>query len=58
MSVVIKGIPASTGIVVGPVHLLRWEVPDVPHRIVPDEHVEAEIARFREALVHAKFGET
>ena len=31
------GIPASPGIVVGPVHLLRWEVPDVRHRIIPDD---------------------
>ena len=31
------GIPASPGIVVGPVHLLVWEVPDVRHRIIADE---------------------
>ena len=41
----IRGIPASPGIVVGHVHLLRWEVPDVRHRIIPDEQVPDEIAR-------------
>ena len=41
----IVGLPASPGIVVGHVHLLRWEVPEVRHRIVADDHIEAEIAR-------------
>jgi len=50
----IVGISASPGIVLGPVHLLRWEVPDVPHRIIADEEVEREIARLREALAKAK----
>ncbi len=48
------GIPASPGIAVGPVHLLRWEVPDVPHRIIPDEAVPGELKRFRSALDAAK----
>lgn len=47
------GISASPGIVLGPVHLLRWEVPDVPHHIVADEDVESEIARFHAALAEA-----
>lgn len=50
----IVGISASPGIVHGPVHLLRWEVPDVPHHIIPDEEVDAEVARFRDALARAK----
>ena len=50
----IRGIPASPGIVVGHVHLLRWEVPDVRHRIVPDEGVDAEIARFHATLARAR----
>ena len=33
------GIPASPGIAVGPVHLLRWEIPEVRHRIIPDDAV-------------------
>jgi phosphotransferase system enzyme I (PtsI) len=47
------GMPASPGIVIGPVHLLRWEVPDVPHRIIPDEAVDDEIARLHSALARA-----
>ncbi|HXV16183.1 MAG TPA: phosphoenolpyruvate--protein phosphotransferase [Gemmatimonadaceae bacterium] len=48
------GMPASPGIVIGPVHLLLWEVPEVPHRIVPDEAIPGEIRRFHEALEKAK----
>ena len=48
------GIPASPGIVIGSVHLLLWEVPEVPNRIVADEAIPSEIARFHEALVKAK----
>jgi phosphotransferase system enzyme I (PtsI) len=50
----IRGIPASPGIVVGKVHLLRWEVPDVRHRIISDEHIPEEIARLHAAVERAK----
>jgi phosphotransferase system enzyme I (PtsI) len=48
------GVPASPGIAVGPVHLLRWEVPEVRHRIIPDDAVPGELERFRRALEKAK----
>jgi phosphoenolpyruvate-protein phosphotransferase (PTS system enzyme I) len=48
------GMPASPGIVIGPVHLLLWEVPEVPHRIVPDEGISREIERLHEAIETAK----
>ena len=48
------GVPASPGIAVGPVHLLRWEVPEVRHRIIPDDAVPGELQRFRAALDKAK----
>jgi phosphoenolpyruvate-protein phosphotransferase (PTS system enzyme I) len=48
------GMPASPGIVIGPVHLLLWEVPEVPHRIVPDESIPAEIERLHDAIEKAK----
>jgi phosphotransferase system enzyme I (PtsI) len=48
------GIPASPGIAVGPVHLLRWEIPEVRHRIIPDEAIPAEIARLHDALERAQ----
>ena len=50
----LTGIPASPGIVVGYVHLLRWEVPDVRHRVVTDEEIPAEIGRLRAALEAAR----
>jgi phosphotransferase system enzyme I (PtsI) len=50
----IRGIPASPGIVVGQVHLLRWEVPDVRHRIIPDENIHDELDRLQAAIERAK----
>jgi len=47
-------MPASPGIVEGPVRLLRWEVPEVRHRIIPDEAIPAEKKRFHEAIERAK----
>jgi phosphoenolpyruvate-protein phosphotransferase (PTS system enzyme I) len=50
---VLHGIPASPGIVFGPVRLLRWEVPEVPHRIIDDDAIEEEIERFWTAVERA-----
>jgi phosphotransferase system enzyme I (PtsI) len=47
-------MPASPGIVDGQVHLLRWEVPDVRHRIIPDEAISGEIKRFHAGLEQAR----
>jgi phosphotransferase system enzyme I (PtsI) len=47
-------MPASPGIAMGPVHLLRWEVPDVPHRIIRDDEIDDEIARLHAALAKAR----
>ena len=41
----LTGIPAAPGIAVGPVYLLRWEVPEVRYRIITDEQVPHEIGR-------------
>lgn len=46
----LAGSPASPGIVVGPVHLLRWEVPQVRHAVVPAEQVPAELERLEAAM--------
>lgn len=53
MRLQLAGIAASPGIVVGPVYLLRWEVPDVPQRIVPDEEIPAELERLHAAIARA-----
>lgn len=50
----IIGMPASPGIVIGPVHLLLWEVPEVTHTIIPDEAVPREIERLNGAIDQAK----
>ena len=49
----LTGISASPGIVVGPVYLLRWEVPDVPARLIDDAAIPAELERLDEAFAHA-----
>jgi phosphoenolpyruvate-protein phosphotransferase (PTS system enzyme I) len=54
MERMLRGIPASPGIVAGPVHLLRWEVPDVPTRMVAEHEVAGEIARFHSAVTRAQ----
>lgn len=51
---VLRGIPASPGIVVGPVHLLRWEVPEVRQRVIDDADIDAEIARLQTAFDRAR----
>jgi phosphotransferase system enzyme I (PtsI) len=48
------GIPASPGIAVGTVHLLRWEIPEVRHRIIPDDAIPSEIERFHAARARAQ----
>jgi phosphotransferase system enzyme I (PtsI) len=53
MNRVLQGVPASPGIVVGPVRLLLWEVPAVPHRVIDDSQIDTEVARFRDAVERA-----
>jgi phosphoenolpyruvate-protein phosphotransferase (PTS system enzyme I) len=50
----VVGIPASPGIAVGRVHLLRWEVPDIRHRIISDDAIPAELARLHDAIHRAQ----
>src|SRR3954465_5143364 len=50
----LTGIPASPGIVVGPIRLLRWELPEVKHRIVNDDAIPAELKRLQDAVSRAK----
>ncbi|MEX0935657.1 MAG: phosphoenolpyruvate--protein phosphotransferase [Gemmatimonadota bacterium] len=48
------GLPISEGIGFGPVRVVRWGVPDVPHRTVCEDEVSGEVERFRSALAFAK----
>ncbi len=54
MERMLRGLPASPGIVAGPVHLLRWEVPDVPPRTVTEAEVPGELSRFHDAVARAQ----
>jgi phosphotransferase system enzyme I (PtsI) len=47
---VLKGIGVSPGMAVGPVVLVRWALPEVPHRVVPRSQVEKEVRRLRAAV--------
>ena len=48
------GLPIAEGIAFGPIRLVRWSVPAVPHRMIPDDEVEAEVERLDEALTWAQ----
>ena len=49
----LHGVSASPGIVTGTAHLLRWEVPEVPARVVTDGEVAGERERLRAAVAAA-----
>lgn len=50
MPLILKGIPASPGIVLGQVHLLRWEVPEVPDGVIGADEIDGEVERVRIAF--------
>lgn len=50
----LKGIGVSPGIAVGPAVVVRWALPEVPHRVVPRSHVEKEVRRLRAAIKDVK----
>src|SRR2546430_15839405 len=45
----LKGIGVSPGIGVGAAIVVRWTMPEVPHRVVPRSQVEREGRRLRAA---------
>ncbi len=48
------GLAASEGIAEGPVHILRWGLPEVPHEVVSPEEVEHQVRHFHESREWAK----
>ena len=50
----LKGVGVSAGIGVGPAVVVRWSMPDVPHRVVPRARVEKEVRRLRAAVRDVK----
>ncbi len=50
----LKGIGVSPGIGVGKAIVVRWTMPEVPHRVVPRAQVEKEVRRLRAAVKDVK----
>ncbi len=50
----LKGIGVSPGIGVGAAIVVRWTMPEVPHRVVPRSQVEKEVRRLRAAVKDVK----
>jgi len=50
----LKGIGVSPGIAIGPVVVVRWALPEVPHRVVARTQVEKEVRRLRAAIKDVK----
>ncbi|HET7791603.1 MAG TPA: phosphoenolpyruvate-utilizing N-terminal domain-containing protein, partial [Gemmatimonadales bacterium] len=46
----LKGIGVSPGIAIGPAVIVRWTLPEVPHRVVSRTQVDREVRRLRAAL--------
>ncbi|MBI1967487.1 MAG: phosphoenolpyruvate--protein phosphotransferase [Gemmatimonadetes bacterium] len=50
----LKGIGVSAGIAIGPAIVVRWTLPEVPHRVVPRSQVTKEVRRLRAAVRDVK----
>ncbi len=50
----LKGIGVSPGIAIGPAVVVRWTLPEVPHRVVPRSQVEKEVRRLHAAVRDVK----
>lgn len=50
----LRGSGVSPGMAVGPAVVMRWTMPEVPHRIVPRSQVEGEVRRLRAAIRDVK----
>ena len=50
MSFCIHGLAVSYGIAIGRAHLVSQATLEVSHYLLPGKHVDAEVARFEEAL--------
>ena len=49
-SFTLHGIPVSKGIAIGRAHLLAPAALDVKHYLIPDDQVEAEVLRLKNAI--------
>lgn len=54
MNEILKGIPASSGIVIGPVYIVGRDDFEVSRRAVSESEVVSEIVRFEESLIQTR----
>jgi len=52
--IILKGIPASPGIIIGKAFLFDREQYTIPRRNIKEEHIQNEIKRFKDSLVQTK----
>ncbi len=46
----LKGIGVSPGIAIGPLYVMSAEMPEITHRVIANDEVEAELFRLRKAI--------
>jgi phosphotransferase system enzyme I (PtsI) len=54
MSIVLDGLAASEGIGLGPVVIVSFGMPEVPHDVINEKQIEDEVRRFDEARAWAR----
>jgi phosphotransferase system enzyme I (PtsI) len=54
MSIVLDGLAASEGIGLGPVRVVGFGMPEVPHEVIQERQIEDEVRRFEDALAWAR----
>jgi len=54
MTLSLKGTRITSGVAIGPVHIIRQHEFEPIEHIIQEEYIEEEIARYQKALIHAK----
>ncbi len=50
----IRGLAVSPGITVGPVYVMRAELPEITHRVISPDEVDSEVARLYRAIAEVR----
>ncbi len=50
----IRGLAVSPGITVGPVYVMRAELPEITHRVISPDEVDSEVARLHRAIAEVR----
>lgn len=54
MSLILHGIPAGKGYVVGKTHVISFGLGDIPYYTISEENIEFEVIRYENAIKHTK----